>query len=165
MHPSIGRYRALHIEGRTHLREHVSAVRDLVVNAEARMHSVVERCLKGRDAFTETVLRIGTGAYVDCRTRRFHALPYKIRPALTVVERVVRSQQIVVPELLEFIACGVLFCRNSDAHPPGQRPMLAVHACEHAERHQLIARAEESLLKTLEVPRPLHVPVACLRRA
>ena len=135
---AIGRHRPLHVEGDAHLREHVRAVGDLVVDAEARADTVIERGLKRRHTLTKRVLRIGAGTDVHRRAGVLDVLPHGIRPSLTVVERVIGPKELLVPELFELFSCGVGLGGDSETEAAGQRPVLAVHAGEHPQRDELI---------------------------
>jgi hypothetical protein len=79
-------------------------------------------------------------------------------PVLTVVEGVVGTQEFFLPELLELPACGIRLCCDPDPELARQRPVLAFHAREHAQRHELIVGGEVLLLKTREILRPLPIP-------
>src|SRR5688500_17667857 len=92
-------------------------------------------------------------------------LPDLIRPALTMIERVVGTDQLLSEERVEVGACGTRLGRDPDPEPPGQRPALTVHPREHPQGDELVGGREEALLEPLEILGPLPVPLPCRRGA
>jgi hypothetical protein len=60
---------------------------------------VIERFLKRRDSFAQTILGIRPRTHIDRASGIADALPYDIRPAVAVVVRDVRAQELFAREL------------------------------------------------------------------
>src|SRR5262249_20903519 len=100
VHSAVGGERSLDIENHAHFGEHIGAVGYLVVDAQTRLNTVIERFLERWKTLAEAILRVRPRTDIDGSSRFPNSLPREIGQCSAMVVGNVGAKKLFVPKLL-----------------------------------------------------------------